>query len=120
MSIDAPIHFVKQFGAGIDLLQQQMGSNLREGVDVDTNVTPGDRKFYDQLDAIDMVDITDRHGDTNILDVPHRRRMVTPASSEWAAFIDRNDLHPRFECDPEFLDTDHIHRLAFRLHHGWE
>lgn len=92
MSIDIPRHFVKQFGAGIDLLQQQMGSNLREGVDVDTNVTPGDRKFYDQLDAIDMVDIADQHGDTTILDVPHRRRMVTPSASEWGALIDRADL----------------------------
>ncbi len=100
MSIDAPIHFVKQFGAGIDLLQQQMGSNLRVGCDVDTNVTPGDRKFYDQLDAIDMVDITDRHGDTNILDVPHLRRMVTPAAAEWAAFIDRADLR-RVLNDPQ-------------------
>lgn len=100
MSNEIPTHHVKKFGAGIDLLQQQMGSNLREGVDVDSDVTPGDRKFYDQLDAIDMVDIADRHGDTVVLDVPHRRRMVTPSASEWAALIDRSDLR-RVLNDPQ-------------------
>jgi len=100
MSVDIPIHFVKQFGAGIDLLQQQVGSNLRMGVDIDSSITPGDRKFYDQLDAIDMVDIADQHGDTTILDVPHRRRMVTPAAAEWGALIDRADLR-RVLNDPQ-------------------
>jgi len=100
VSVEIPTHFAKKFGSGIDLLQQQMGSRLETGVDVDSDVTGGDRKFYDQVDTVEMVAITDRHGPTTVISTPHRRRMVVPAPFEWADRIDRSDLR-RVMNDPQ-------------------
>jgi len=72
------------------MLQQQKGSRLREAVMVDPNV-PGDRAFYDQVDATSMSLVTNRHGDTEYTDTPHRRRMVTMAMYEVADLVDRAD-----------------------------
>jgi len=90
MSTEITTAFVKDFTDGITLLQQQMGSNLRRGVSLSSNIT-GDRAFFDQVDATSMSQITDRHGDTNITDTPHRRRMVTLAPFEVADLVDRSD-----------------------------
>ena len=100
MSVEIPVHHAKKFGSGIDLLQQQMGSRLEEGVDVDSDVQGGDRKFYDQVDAVEMLDITDRHGHTQYVNTPHRRRMAAPSPAEWADRIDRSDLR-RVMNDPQ-------------------
>lgn len=91
MSVEIPTHYVKQFSAGIRLLQQQMPSRFGEAVDVEPGVV-GDRAFFDQVDSVEMVDITDRHGDTQINDTPHRRRMVTMFPAERADLIDRADV----------------------------
>jgi len=90
MSTEITTAFVKQFTNGITLLQQQMGSNLREGVSVESNIT-GDRAFFDQVDATAMSQITTRHGDTDLTDTPHRRRMVTIAPYDVADLVDRAD-----------------------------
>ena len=90
MSNEITTAFVKQFTDGITLLQQQMGSNLRGGVSVESNIT-GDRAFFDQVDATSMAQITTRHGDTTLTDTPHRRRMVTLAPYEVADLVDRSD-----------------------------
>jgi len=90
MSTEITTAFVKQFTNGITLLQQQMGSNLRQGVSVESNIT-GDRAFFDQVDATAMTQITTRHGDTDLTDTPHRRRMVTLAPFDVADLVDRAD-----------------------------
>jgi hypothetical protein len=51
----------------------------------------GDRAFYDQVDATSMSEVTNRHGDTEYTDTPHRRRMVTLATHEVADLVDRAD-----------------------------
>lgn len=89
MSTTVTEAFVKQFTQGIRLLQQQMGSNLREGVLMDT--VKGDRAFYDQVGATSMTDITSRHGDTEYTDTPHSRRMVVLTPSDVADLVDRQD-----------------------------
>ena len=90
MSTEITVAFVKEFTDGITLLQQQMGSNLRRGVSMKSNIT-GDRAFFDQVDATSMSQITTRHGDTTLTDTPHRRRMVTLAPYEVADLVDRAD-----------------------------
>ena len=90
MSQQITTAFVKQFTNGITLLQQQMGSNLRNAVSVESNIT-GDRAFFDQVDATAMAQITTRHGDTTLTDTPHKRRMVTMAPFEVADLVDRPD-----------------------------
>lgn len=90
MSQQITTSFIKSYGAGIRMLQQQRGSRLRGAVMFDGNVE-GDRKFYDQIDAVEMTEITNRHGDTEYTDTPHRRRMITLSPSEVADLIDRAD-----------------------------
>ena len=90
MSTEITTAFVKQYTDNIRLLQQQMGSSLRGAVSVESNIV-GDRAFFDQVDATAMSQITNRHGDTQYTDTPHRRRMVTMAPFEVADLIDRSD-----------------------------
>ncbi len=90
MSTQITTAFVKQFTDGITLLQQQMGSNLRRGVSVESNIT-GDRAFFDQVDATGMTAVGNRHGDTTYTDTPHKRRMLTLAPYDVADLIDRPD-----------------------------
>lgn len=90
MSTEITTAFVRKYNAGVRMLQQQVGSRLRAAVMVDANV-PGDRAFYDQVDATAMSLVTNRHGDTEYTDTPHRRRMVTMATYEVADLVDRAD-----------------------------
>ena len=90
MSTEVTVAFVKEFNAGVRLLQQQMPSRLRDAVMLDSSVE-GDRAFFDQVDATAMNEVTNRHGDTEYTDTPHRRRMVTLATYEVADLIDRAD-----------------------------
>ncbi len=80
MSTQVTTAFVKQFAAGIRMLQQQLVSRLREAVMVDNTVV-GDRAFYDQVDSTSMTEVTNRHGDTTYTDTPHRRRLFQRTSS---------------------------------------
>lgn len=57
---------------------------------IDGDIT-GDRAFYDQVDATSMSEVTNRHGDTEYTDTPHRRRMVTLKTYEVADLVDRAD-----------------------------
>lgn len=90
MSTEITTAFVKEYNAGVRLLQQQMGSRLRDRVMVDPDVE-GDRSFYDQVDQTNMNEVTNRHGDTEYTDTPHRRRMVTLKTYEVADLVDRAD-----------------------------
>jgi len=90
MSTEVTTAFVKQYSAGVRMLQQQTGSRLQDAVMVDPGVT-GDRAFYDQVDATSMSEVTNRHGDTEYTDTPHKRRMVTLATYEVADLVDRAD-----------------------------
>ena len=82
--------FVKQYSAGVRMLQQQVTSRLQDAVMVDSGVQ-GDRSFYDQVDATAMNEVTNRHGDTEYTDTPHKRRMVTLTTYEVADLVDRAD-----------------------------
>ena len=90
MSQEITTAFVKQFEQGVTVLQQQMGSNLRMGVSVASNIT-GDRDFFDQVSAVEMSQVTNRHGDTPLTDTPHRRRMLTLTPWDIADMVDRPD-----------------------------
>lgn len=90
MSVEVPVAFVKQYTAGVRLLQQQRDSRLRAAVMVDDTIV-GDRAFFDQVDATVMNEVTNRHGDTEYTDTPHRRRMVTLKTYEVADLVDRAD-----------------------------
>ncbi len=89
MSTQITTAFVNQFSANVQMLSQQMGSNLRSAVDVET--VNGEKAFFDQVGSAAAVLRTSRHADTPIVDTPHSRRMVTLSDYEYADLIDDQD-----------------------------
>lgn len=89
MSTQITTAFVNQFSSNIQMLSQQMGSLLRNAVDVET--VNGEKAFFDQVgSAAAQLRIT-RHADTPLIDTPHSRRMLTLADYEYADLIDDQD-----------------------------
>jgi hypothetical protein len=89
MSVQITTAFVNQFSSNIQMLSQQMGSLLRNAVDVDT--VNGEKAFFDQVGSAAAVLRTSRHADTPLIDTPHSRRMVTMSDYEYADLIDDQD-----------------------------
>lgn len=99
MPQEIDVHYVQQFTDMVLLLQQQMGSRLRESVMVDSTVV-GDRTFYNQLDSIGSMDlVANRHGETEYSEAPHLRRMVTLQPFDKSVLVDRADQR-RLLADP--------------------
>ena len=80
MSTQITTAFVNQFSSNITMLSQQMGSLLREAVDVET--VTGEKAFFDQVGSAVAQVRTSRHGDTPLMETPHARRMVTMSTYE--------------------------------------
>ncbi len=89
MSVQITTAFVNQFSSNIQMLSQQMGSLLRNAVDVET--VNGEKAFFDQVGSAAAVLRTTRHADTPLVDTPHSRRMVTMSDYEYADLIDDQD-----------------------------
>ena len=89
MSTQITTAFVNQFSAKIQMLSQQMGSLLRDAVDVES--VNGEKAFFDQVGSSAAVKRTSRHADTPVVETPHTRRMVTMSDYEWADLIDEQD-----------------------------
>lgn len=89
MSTQITTAFVSQFSSNIQMLSQQMGSLLRNAVDVET--VTGEKAFFDQVGSAAAVLRTSRHADTPLIDTPHSRRMVTMSDYEYADLIDDQD-----------------------------
>jgi hypothetical protein len=89
MSTQITTAFVNQFSANVQMLSQQMGSLLRNAVDVET--VTGEKAFFDQVGSAAAVQRTSRHADTPLIDTPHSRRMVTMSDYEYADLIDDQD-----------------------------
>ena len=81
--------FVNQFSANVQLLSQQMGSLLRNTVDIET--VNGEKAFFDQVGSTAAVERTTRNADTPLIETPHQRRMVTMADYEYATLVDDQD-----------------------------
>ena len=89
MSDQITTAFVQQYTNNITMLQQQMFSNLRGAVDVET--VNGEFKYFEQVAATAMTEIETRHGDTRHTDTIHRRRRVGLADFDVADLIDNPD-----------------------------
>jgi len=89
MSTQITTAFVNQFSSNIQMLSQQMGSLLRNAVDVET--VNGEKAFFDQVGSAAAVLRTSRHADTPLIDTPHSRRMVTLSDYEYADLVDDQD-----------------------------
>ena len=90
MSDQITTAFVQQYTSNITILQQQMHSNLRGAVDVESGIK-GEFTYFEQVAATAMTEIDDRHGDTTYTDTEHRRRRVGLADFDVADLIDNPD-----------------------------
>lgn len=97
MSTQITTAFVNQFSANVQMLSQQMGSLLRNAVDVKS--VNGEKAFFDQVGSAAAVKKTSRHADTPLIDTPHSRRMVTMSDFQYADLIDDQD-RVRLLIDP--------------------
>ncbi len=89
MSTQITTAFVNQYSSNVQLLSQQMGSLLRNAVNVET--VNGDKAFFEQVGSAAAEEKTTRNSDTPLMDTPHSRRMVTLADYEYADLIDSED-----------------------------
>ena len=89
MSSEITTAFVQQYSANVQMLAQQMGSRLREAVDVET--VTGKNAYFDQVGSTSAQIRSSRHADTPQIDTPHSRRRVSLADYEWADLIDDQD-----------------------------
>ena len=89
MSTQITTDFVQQYRSNVQMLSQQMGSLLRDAVDVET--VNGDKAFFEQVGSAAASARTSRHADTPLMNTPHPRRMVTLTDYEYADLIDDQD-----------------------------
>ena len=89
MSSQITTAFVNQFSSNVTMLSQQMGSLLRNTVDVET--INGEKAFFDQVGSAAAVQRTTRNADTPIMETPHARRMVSLKDFEYADLVDDQD-----------------------------
>lgn len=89
MSYQITTAFVQQYKANVEHLLQQKGSRLRPYVRVETQNAEFD--FYDRIGATSAQEVTGRHQDTPLINVPHDRRRVSLRDFDWAELIDRQD-----------------------------
>lgn len=89
MSIQITTAFVQQYRANVDHLVQQKGSRLRPLVRAESQ--QAEFEFYDRIGATTAQEVTGRHQDTPLINVPHDRRRVSLRDFDWADLIDRPD-----------------------------
>ena len=89
MSSQITTAFVNQFSANVTMLSQQMGSLLRNTVDVET--INGEKAFFDQVGSAAAVQRTTRNSDTPLMETPHQRRVVSLKDFEYADLVDDQD-----------------------------
>jgi hypothetical protein len=82
--------FVQNYASNVYMLSQQIGSKMQGKVRVET-VNRAENAFFDRLGEADAQEITSRHGDTPLNEIPHSRRRITPADYNTATLIDNAD-----------------------------
>ncbi len=82
--------FVQNYSSNVYMLCQQIGSKMRQRVRLES-VKRAENAFFDRLGEADCQEITSRHGDTPLNEIPHSRRRITPADYNTATLIDNAD-----------------------------
>lgn len=89
MSNQIPAAFVEGFKSAIYMLASQKDARLFRHGTQESQKSKTD--YYERIGTVDAVDVTTRHGDTPIIDVPHSRRAVTLKDAEFGAMVDDLD-----------------------------
>ena len=74
MSVEITTAFRQEYKSGIEMLVQQMSSQMRGAVREEA--ISSKRAFFDQVGAVAASEATERHGDTQYVSTPHKRRSV--------------------------------------------
>lgn len=90
MSVEITTAFRQEYKSGIEMLVQQMSSKMRGAVREET--ISSKRAFFDQIGAVAATEATERHGDTQYVDTPHKRRSVSAKTYRVADLVDVPDL----------------------------
>ncbi len=90
MSSTVTENMVQQYGANFRVLGQQKKSRFEGFCQVESGIV-GQSKSTERLGNADAYDITSRHADTKMVDVPHSRRWLDLADKGWAELVDELD-----------------------------
>ena len=93
-----PIAMVQQFKSNVRQMAQQKGSKLTHAVL--SRSVEGKYDHWDRMDATEAQDVTSRHADTPLIEVPNSRRRVIPGTVNWATLLDKRD-EIRILIDPK-------------------
>lgn len=89
MSFQIDTAFVKQYHDNIERLLQQRGSKFRGKSRQESQNS--EEQFWEQVDLIEATEVSDRHGDSPLMETPHSRRRVTLRQFEVGELIDKFD-----------------------------
>ena len=98
MSVEITAAFRQEYKSGIEMLVQQMSSQMRKAVREES--ISSKRAFFDQVGAVAATEATERHGDTQYVSTPHKRRSVSAKTYRVA------DLGGRAGPDPHAQRPD--------------
>ena len=98
MSITVDTAFINTYKSNVIMLAQQKGSRLKQYVRNERQSSEVD--FYERIGAVEAQDVTNRHGDTPIMNTPHSRRAVSMTDCEYGDLIDKVD-RLRMLIDPQ-------------------
>ena len=82
--------FTEQYSALVYMLSQQKGSKFR-GLVRNETVNGARNAYFERLGVATAQEITSRHGDTPLNEIPHSRRRLTPADYNTATLLDTQD-----------------------------
>ncbi len=84
------VAFTKQYAANVYMLSEQRGSKMRSRLRNET-VSSAKYRFFDRLGEAEVQDITSRHGNTPLNEIPHSRRRLMPVDVNTATLFDKQD-----------------------------
>ena len=88
-SFEITTAFIETYKSNIYMLAQQKMARLASKCRQESQ--QADTDFYERIGVVDAVEITDRHGDTPQMNVPHSRRAVSLIDAEFSDLIDKMD-----------------------------
>lgn len=104
MSHEVDTAWVRQYEDAVRHLVQQNGSKLRPYVTETT--LEGELKFTEQVGSVEWVQRTTRHGDTPLVDTPHRRRALQGEDWHISDLVDSPDqLRARITLGSAYMEA---------------
>ena len=89
MSVQITTAMTDGFRSNVELLLQQKGSKFRSTVRNESQMN--EFEYFDRLKPTAANEITNRHGDTVLVNTQHDRRRLHLRDFDWADIIDRQD-----------------------------